>query len=226
MALAGITSATIDPGSVVGSPGAAPGLGSDATTGRTTGTIPEQRWATSIPTTERTDRAHARRVTAWTVLLTDLPGALVPSARHLLTALDHRGDARGSLAAALSCWQGMFGTADGTDDSFQVCTALTLLVEPDPCRRPTVLTDLRRLYAARSHEVGSGAHARDRDLAVDIALRGLGAALHRPALLAASTPDERAACVVLGESSDSLHHEAQSHVVACHCPAPEVPTDT
>lgn len=174
------------------------------------------------------DGEHARRVTAWSVLLVDLPDRLTVAARHVLAALGERADARDGLVDAVSCWESLFGTdpGAGAEASFQVCAALALLLEPDPCRRPALLADLQRLHRIRTrvrhtdHEPAVTSLDADRDRTVAVALRALGAVLLRPDLLSAGTSAERAARVVLGLSADSLVHEARSRaVVAQHRPA-------
>jgi hypothetical protein len=70
--------------------------------------------------------------------------------QRTIGALLERTDAQDSLIDAVIALENLFGHGDTSEVTFRVTAALTLLLEPDPLKRPALRRELTEVYRARS----------------------------------------------------------------------------
>ncbi len=76
--------------------------------------------------------------------------AIQIAVQRTISALRERTDERDSLIDAVIALENLFGHGDTSEVSFRVTVALTLLLEPDPAKRPALRRELKDMYSARS----------------------------------------------------------------------------
>ena len=106
--------------------------------------------------------------------------ALAVAMRRTLSAISERTfSAEDALIDAVIAWENLFGHGAPAEMTFRVTSALAILLEPDASKRPSLRSELGKIYTLRSKVVHGSAVLVDdkltemRDRAIDVAIDAL-----------------------------------------------------
>jgi len=150
------------------------------------------------------DHDSVSRIQNAAAAVANWPRSLWLGARRLISAVSERFDPTDAFVDAVICWENFVGTGDG-EVTFRVCGAMAILLEPDDVAgRAALFDELRTLYRVRSglvhgdREPSPAEALGQRDRAVRLAIKAIGAVAREDRLREAKDSNSRSRILFLG----------------------------